>query len=139
MEVDTLRSMVISVEWTSQDEHINILSLSTTVVLGFLRLGYRPVIVVDTFSGDKLSRYLADLKRTDETLAVRAFALVTKEKELKRRLEHRPPDRFKDFDVSQKLNADVINHLHPSEIIINTSASAPEKTANEIHDLLNHR
>ena len=58
MEIDNLRSMVISVDWTNQNEHINILNLSSRLVLDFLQLGFSPIIIVDTFSGDKMIKYL---------------------------------------------------------------------------------
>lgn len=132
MEIDNLRSMVISVEWTNQEEHVNVLSLSVGLVQGFLRLGYRPVIVVDTFSGDKLDRYLADLHRLDESLVVRSFALTTSARELRRRLESRPPHDFKDFDISRRLNSDVIDHLCPAEEMIDTTGLEPEDTARRI-------
>lgn len=40
VEVDSLRGMVISVDWTNQTEHKNILSLAINVVRDFHALGY---------------------------------------------------------------------------------------------------
>ena len=139
LEIDSLRSMVISVEWTNQNQHADALSLSTDLVQGFLRQGYRPVIVVDTFSGDKLGRYLRDLHRLDETLVVESFALVTDAEELKRRLESRPPDEFKDFEVSDEINSHTLNHRHPSEAMIDTTSLKPEDTAQRILQRLDCR
>jgi len=53
VEVDALRKMVNGVKWTDQAEHIKLLGLAAGTVAEFARLGFRPVIVVDTFSGDK--------------------------------------------------------------------------------------
>jgi adenylate kinase family enzyme len=47
LEVDTLRQMVISVDWTNQQEHINLLQVSTGLVIDFLKLGFSPVIVIE--------------------------------------------------------------------------------------------
>ena len=139
IEIDSLRSMVISVEWTNQEEHIGILSLSTDLLRGFLRLGFRPVIVVDTFSGDKLDKYLADLRRLDEKLVVRLFALVTDVDELKRRLEDRLADEFRDVEISQKLNSQVVRYLHPTEELIDTTEAVPEETARQMLETLGGR
>lgn len=138
LEIDTLRSMVVSVEWTNQEEHIQMLALSADLVRGFHRQGYRPVIVVDTFSGDKLDKYLDDLRGLNGGFNIRSFALVTDAEELKRRLDDRPPDEFKDLEISLKLNAQVLRHLHPGEEVIDTTRSSPSETANEIFGRISH-
>jgi len=138
LEIDTLRSMVISVEWANQEEHIRMLDLSADLVLGFHHQGYRPIIVVDTFSGDKLDRYLAVLRGLNESFSIRSFALVTDADELKRRLDNRHPDEFKDFEVSLKLNATVLERLHPAEKMIDTTHSSPIETAKGIFRSLQH-
>ncbi len=132
IEVDSLRAMVISVDWTNQAEHSSILSLSTGLVLGFLKRGFRPVIVVDTFSGNKLESFLADLRSADGLLDVRSFALVTAPAVLRSRVEGRPADQFKDLGVCEKLNADVPKHAQPLERIIDNSHLTPEETAEEM-------
>jgi len=129
LEVDTLRSMVISVNWTNQAEHISILSLSATLVHGFLDLGYKPVIVVDTFSGRKLTKYLAELQSTGRQLDVRIFALFVTPDILRQRIEMRPDGQFKDIDICQKLNSDVIKHKQHDEQRIDNSDMTPEETA----------
>jgi len=132
MEVDTIRAMVISVDWTNQEEHINTLSLATGLVAGFLGLGHRPVIVIDTFSGDKLMRFLAELRALRDGLDVRMFALVTAPAVLRSRVENRPSDRFKDFGVCAKLNSDVAKHPQPGEQLIDNSSLTPGETVDLI-------
>lgn len=136
VEVDMLRAMVISVDWTNQSEHINMLSLSTSVVMGFLQRGYKPVIVVDTFSGDKLTKFLADIYALDNMLNVRSFALVTAPHVLSVRVENRPDDQFKDIGICQKLNTDVMKRLLPVEQLIDNTELTPEETAGKIQQLL---
>lgn len=136
LEVDTLRSMVVSVNWTDQEEHLQILTLSAKLTHGFLHLGYRPVIVVDTFSGDKLNRYLDDIRNLDVSLVVRSFALITSGDELTKRLEGRTQDEFKDIEISLKLNALVVKHLHADEDLIDTTNTTPIETARGIYNRL---
>src|SRR5882724_2148092 len=71
VEVDILRQMVISVEWTNQEEHINVLQVSARLVHDFLKLGFKPVIVVDTLSGDKITKYLETLNQFDRPLTIK--------------------------------------------------------------------
>ena len=132
VEVDTVRAMVIPVDWTNQAEHIGILSLASGLVAGFLSIGHRPVIVVDTFSGDKLARFLGELQVLRSGIDVRAFALVAAPDVLRARVERRPPDQFKDIAICEKLNANVAKHLQPGERLIDNSSLTPE----EIVDLI---
>jgi len=132
IEVDTLRSMVFPVDWTNQAEHIGVLSLASRLVAGFLELGHRPVIVVDTFSGDKLVRFIADLKALRTGVDVRPFALVPVPQVLRARVESRPDDTFKDIAVCEKLNADTVRFLQPGERLIDNSELSPEETAGVI-------
>lgn len=132
VEVDTLRSMVVPVDWTNQAEHVGVLSLATSVVAGFVKLGRRPVIVVDTFSGDKVVKFLAELREQHSPLDVRVFALVADPEEIQRRIERRPAHQFKDVAICRKLNADVVKHLQPYERLIDTSLLSPDETANAV-------
>ncbi len=134
IEVDALRAMVVSVDWTNQAEHIAVLSLAAGLVLGFIEKGYKPVVVVDTFSGNKLTAFLADLVEHRPDLDVRSFALVATQDVLRSRVMSRPPNRFKDVEICEKLNADVVEHLLPVERLIDTSALTPEATAEAIHE-----
>lgn len=132
VEVDTLRSMVIPVDWKNQAEHIGVLSLATHVVVGFLALGHRPVIVVDTFSGNKLVKFLTELRELRAGVDVRLFALVPTSAALRARVEERAPDEFKDVTVCEKLNRDTVRFLQPGERVIDNSGLSPEETADVI-------
>jgi tRNA A37 N6-isopentenylltransferase MiaA len=134
MEIDNLRSMVISVDWTNQNEHINILSLSTNLVIDFLKLEYSPIIVVDTFSGNKIINYIEKLKSIQNDLFVKIFGLYTSENELKKRIDLRNDDEFKDFDSCKKLNKDTIKFKQKDEILIDTTGLHSENTAKIIYE-----
>jgi len=134
MEIDNLRSMVISVDWTNQAEHISILNLSTRLVIDFLRLKYQPVIVVDTFSGNKIDGYLETLFKTDKNLSVKIFGLISSDEELEKRIATRKDGEFKDIEVCKKLNHDVLKHKQPDEVLIDTTGLSPIETARAIFD-----
>lgn len=138
VEVDVLRQMVISVDWTNQKEHMNVLQLSARLVHDFLKLGFKPVIVVDTFSGDKINRYLETLNRFDRPLLVEIFGLFVTDEVLKKRLESRSNGEFKDFRICKKLNEDVIKTKHKNEYQIDTSGLLPTQTAERIYQVLCH-
>jgi tRNA A37 N6-isopentenylltransferase MiaA len=136
MEVDNLRSMVISVDWTNQAEHINILTLSTKLVNDFISLGFKPIIVVDTFSGTKLIKYLDDLLKINKTLNIKVFGLFTSDSELYKRLEIRKNGEFNDLAICQKLNNEVINEKYNNEFQIDTSDLQAIDTSNVIYTQL---
>jgi hypothetical protein len=137
MEIDNLRSMVISVDWTNQTEHINLLHLSTKVVCDFIQLGFRPVIVVDTFSGDKVLKYLDDLYQLDKDQSISVFGLFTAEEELKNRIESRSKEEFKDLNVCNQINEDTQKTKYDIEFQIDTTGLMPIETANLIFNQLN--
>jgi hypothetical protein len=132
IEVDTLRSMIIPVDWTDQQEHIAVLSIAVGVVAGFLRMGRRPVILVDTFSGEKLGTFLKELAAVHGGAQVRAFCLSPNQGVIRTRVENRPSGGYKDVAVCEKLNSDVIRRLLPGELLIDNSDHTPELSADVI-------
>lgn len=137
LEVDTIRNMVISVDWKNQQEHIDILQVSTGLVHNFLKLGFSPVIVIDTFSGDKINKYLETLYELNKDLSIKIFGLFTTDNELKRRLNLRTNSEFKDFQICKRLNDDVIKWKHKSEFQVNTTGLSPTQTAENIYGHIN--
>jgi len=133
LEVDTIRNMVISVDWKNQQEHINMLQVSANLAIEFFKLGFNPVIVVDTFSGNKLVRYLDTLFQLDSNLSIKIFGLFTTEEELKKRLELRPNGEFKDFPICKKLNAELQQAKYDNEFQIDTTGLLPVQTAKKIN------
>lgn len=138
MEVDVLRQMVISVDWKNQDEHINLLTLSTRLVYDFLNLGFSPVIVVDTFSGDKIEKYLEHLYELKQELSIKIFGLYVTEEELRRRLEFRTSDEFRDFPICKKLNDDLLKKKYANECQIDTTGLLPNQTSDFIYNQINN-
>lgn len=134
IEIDNIRSMVISVDWTNQDEHISILNISTKLVYDFIKLDLKPIIVVDTFNGDKVKRYIDELSKLDNTLSIKVFGLFTTESELEKRINARTNGEFKDFNICKKLNADVHKFKYDNEILIDTTGVLPVETAKIIYN-----
>ncbi len=126
VEVDALRKMVISVNWTDQAEHIKLLGLAARTVADFVEAGFSPVIVVDTFSGDKVAGFLARLEVLRPGVSYRIFALHASADVLAGRLTARPEGHFKDLGIALKLNEDVLKVTHGEEILIDTSHDQPE-------------
>lgn len=137
MEVDTIRQMIISVDWKNQQEHIDMLHASTKLVFEFLQFGFSPVIVVDTFSGDKINRYLETLYSMDDKLKIKIIGLYTTDEELKNRLDKRTNEEFRDFPICKKLNDDVLKWKHDNEFQINTTGLTPTQTAEKVYGQIN--
>lgn len=129
VEVDALRKMVISVNWTNQAEHIKLLGLAAGTTAEFVRLGFRPVVVIDTFSGDKVDGFLDRLSQTCPALNIRLYALYISEEVLAQRLASRPDGLFKDLAIATKLNADVLRIRRPEEFQIDGSELTPNQLA----------
>ncbi|KAF0176896.1 MAG: hypothetical protein FD161_2840 [Limisphaerales bacterium] len=136
IEVDILRKFVISVDWKNQQEHKNLLSVAARLAREYRTLGFAPVIVVDTFSGDKVNGFLEVLRDMGGDLKIRQFALYVSEEVLKERLGRRSSDEFKDLAISQKLNADVLKGLPDGACRIDTSQLTPKGTAEKMASLL---
>jgi len=136
LEVDSIRQMVISVDWKNQIEHINMLQASTKLVYEFLKFGFSPIFVIDTFSGDKINRYLESLYHFDPKLSIKIFGLFTTEDELKRRLEKRLNGEFKDFLICKKLNDDVLKWKHDSELQFDTTGFLPSQSAEKLYKMI---
>ena len=134
MEVDKIRQMVISVDWTNQEEHIKMLDASLGLVFGFLNLGLSPIIVVDTFSGDKVNRYIKLLLKESNDVRVHVFGLIVSNEELERRLELRTMEQFKDLQICKKLNNDAQEFKHSNEYQINTTGRTASETAQIIYN-----
>jgi hypothetical protein len=132
VEVDALRKMVISVNWTDQAEHIKLLGLAAGTTAEFVRLGFRPVIVIDTFSGDKVDGFLDRLSQTCPGLNMRLYALYLSEEVLAQRLFSRPDGLFKDLAIATKLNADVLRIRRPEETRLDGMEFSPEELASKV-------
>jgi len=137
IEVDNIRSMVISPNWKNQKEHINMLQIAVNMVYDFLKYDFKPIIVVDTFSGDKINAFMDTLQQLKKDLSFKIFGLYVTEEELMHRIELRPDDKFKDFEICKNINNDTLKIKHKDEILIDTTGQTAEETAKRIFDIIN--
>lgn len=139
LEVDILRSMVISVDWTNQKEHIALLNISTNLVMDFIGQGFSPVIVVDTFSSGKLTKYLDDLDQLKKGLYIRIFGLYVSEEELMQRVQCRKQGEFRKYDICKRLNAELTKAQYNGEYQVDTTGLLAKDTAKTIFEYINTR
>jgi len=132
VEVDTLRQMVISVDWTNQAEHRSLLALSAQLAAGFLRSGFAPVILVDTFSGDKIDGFLTEFHAQCPSKRVCVVVLHASEDVLRERLSNREAGAFRNIGIAMRINHESVRDARPFELVLDTSASSPKDLTGEI-------
>jgi predicted kinase len=132
IEVDTLRGMVIDVKWTNQAEHQNLLTLAAQLAAGFLRLGFAPVILIDTFSGDKMDCFLAAFRSECPQGRVFVALLHASDSVLRQRLLNRETEAFRDMTISMRINQESVHDARPFEMLIDTSNLPPTDVAQAI-------
>jgi len=137
IEVDTVRNMVSSVDWKNQKEHIKLLEISAKLAAEFLTTDFSPIIVVDTFSGDKVKKFIEDLKLLKSDIKIKIIGLYVDDTTLAKRLQDRPKGLFKNLEISKKINQNTINLKQSDEIQLDTSNSKPDVIALKIYNLLN--
>jgi len=112
------------------------LEVSAGLVCDFLKHGFRPVIVVDTFSGDKIYGFMDRIRHFDSNLRISLFGLFTTDDELERRLASRQNGEFRDVVICKKLNHDVLKIKSDTELQIDTTGLLPMETAQRIFEHL---
>jgi len=125
VEVDTLRQMVIAVDWTNQAEHRKLLTLSAQLAAGFLRSGFSPIILVDTFSGDKIDGFLTEFHAQCPSKRVCVVVLHAAEDVLRERVSNREEGAFRDIGISVRINNEAVRDARPSERVLDTSTLTP--------------
>jgi len=132
VEVDTLRQLVISVDWTNQAEHRKLLTLSAQLAAGYLRSGFAPVILVDTFSGDKIDGFLTEFHVQCPSKQVCVVVLHAAEDVLRERLSNREAGAFRDIGISMRINHESVRDARPYELVLDTSTLSPGDVAGAI-------
>ena len=132
LEVDTLRQMVISVDWTNQAEHRNLLKLSAQLAAGFLRSGFAPVILVDTFSGDKIDGFIAAFRSECPQSRSLVAVLHASDDVLRGRMLNREAGAFRDVAIAMRINLESVRDARPFEQLLDTSTLSPGDAAGVI-------
>jgi RNase adaptor protein for sRNA GlmZ degradation len=107
------------------------------IVYDFLLLGFKPVIVVDTFSGDKIFKYIDDIHLLNKELKIQIFGLYTTDEELKKRIESRKKGEFKEVNICLQINEDLKRIKCEEEFQIDTTGLSPMETKEIIKNQLN--
>lgn len=131
IEVDALRGMIAAVEWVNTEQHWLALDHARLLIDAFLAKGYRPVVLVDTFSRGKLTRFVAGLD-----LSYRVASLYASEAELVRRVSGRPEGGFKDLDSCRVLNDEVAANRYEHEHLIDVTMLRPTAVAERLEEVL---
>jgi len=132
IEVDYVRTMIVSVDWENLEEHLNSIEIAANMTLGFLKLNYKPVIVIDTFSEGKEKGFINTLYKSGKDLSFKIFGLCVNEDELEKRLKARSADQYNNFILSNEVNKEIINLKGDNVHILDTSGKTSEDTANKI-------
>ena len=132
IEVDALRGMVIDVNWTAQTEHRSLLMLSAQLAAGFLRSGFAPVILIDTFSGDKINGFLSAFRAECPQSRVFVGVLHASDDVLRQRVLGREADGFRDIPITMRTNLESIRDVKPFETLIDTSNLPPSDVTKAI-------
>lgn len=129
IEVDTLRGMVIGVKWTDQAEHRSLLKLSAQLAAGFLRSGFAPVILIDTFSGDKVEHFMAAFRLEAPQSRVFVAVLHASGDVLRQRMLGREGEAFRDLAIATQINHEAVEGARPFDSLIDTSDLSPTDVA----------
>lgn len=132
IEVDTLRGMVIGVNWTDQVEHRIVLGLAARLAVGFLHTRMTPVILVDTFSGDKIHGFLDAFRSECPECRVFVAVMHASEDVLRQRILGREADGFRDIPIATRTNRESVCDARSFETLIDTSRLSPEEVAHII-------
>jgi hypothetical protein len=127
--------MIADVRWVDTEHHLAALGVTRGMVRGFLSRGFRPVIVVDTFSRGKLRQFVADLSG-DTDAHYRVASLHAADDTLLARVNGRPSNEYREPDVSLLLNEEVRQNRHPHEELIDTTHLSPGDVARRLLDIL---
>jgi len=131
IEVDGLRGMIANVRWVDTAQHLIALDHARLLAGAFLDRGYRPVVLVDTFSRGKLTAFTASLPWT-----YRIASLYASPQVLRDRVLRRPEGQFKELDACLLLNDEVAQNRYPHESRIDTSELDADAVAEQLRALL---
>lgn len=132
VEVDTLRGMVTNVKWTDQTEHRSLLKVSAQLAAGFLRSGFAPVILIDTFSGDKVNDFLAAFRSECPQSRVFVAVLHASDDVLRHRVLSREAEAFRDITIASRINQESVHGAMAFETLFDASNLPPADVARAI-------
>lgn len=129
IEIANLRNMVISHDKGNDAEQIGLLGLSAKLITGYLELGYKPVIAVDTLKGEQFQKFLEQIRKTQSDLAIRSFLLHASPAEFQQRMNLRKSWEFRDLNACLRMNEEILKTKFENEFRIDTTGILPLHTA----------
>jgi chloramphenicol 3-O-phosphotransferase len=132
IEIDDLRNMVVHPQWTNQLEHRKVLGLGARLASGFITQGFGPVVLIDTFSGDKLRDFLSTLRDSHSDVYPFIAGLHASDDVLRHRIANRDAGGFRDYDVSLRINREVAADPASVDILLDTSLLTPKDVADTL-------
>jgi hypothetical protein len=155
IETDSLRNMIHGVAWFPStglngsthrsDEHgIHAIEAAWAVCRSYRANGYRPVLLVDTFTIPHYNKIASLIHDSDPRLSWHIITLSCTDKELISRLNRRllltrftgRGIAFSDRESAIRVNEGVRNHRYSNETCIDTTGRSPESVLNEALQLL---
>ena len=127
IEIDQLRGMISSVEWCNDEQHFLSLNNAFSLTRNFLTSGYHPIIIVDTFSRGKLTKFLQNLTG----LKSHILSLYAQEEELLQRIND-GKDRYKEIESCLILNEEILKKRYDNEKFIDTTNLSKEAVFEQV-------
>jgi broad-specificity NMP kinase len=131
IEVDAIRGMINGTKWVDSQEHAQALRASWAVCRSYMQEGFRPIVLVDTFTPNKLGILHDLITRDAPDLNGLTISLYCEDDELKKRITGRE-DGFKNLELSVKINQEVTKYRRPFEVFIDTTTMTKEEVLDEV-------
>jgi adenylate kinase family enzyme len=155
IETDTLRKMINRSEWFPStvlngsthhcdEQGIHGIEAAGAVGRSYLANGYRPVLIVDTFTIPHYNKIESFIHESQPAISYYIFALYCTDKELVSRLSRRMfltrftgrGTVFFDRESAIGMNEEVRNHRYSNETFIDTTGRSPKSVLNEALQIL---
>jgi hypothetical protein len=109
-----------------------LLALSAQLAAGFLGSGFAPVILIDTFSGDKVNGFLSAFRSQRPQSRVFVGVLHASDDVLRQRILSREADGFRDVSIAMQMNLESVRDVTPFETLFDTTNLLPVDVARAI-------
>jgi deoxyadenosine/deoxycytidine kinase len=128
IEVDYVRAMINGAKWVDRTEHRRGLSAAWAICATYRGYGYKPIIVVDTFTTSRMNYFMDHFKTYNNSnggLKYRIVSLYCDYPELDKRILEREGG-FKDLESTHLINDDIRKNRHENEVLIDTTGMSPK-------------
>jgi len=150
IETDPLRNMIHCIEWSpsagpygslqrSEEQAVHAIEAAWAIGRSYRANGYRPVLLVDTFTPPRYHKIESLIHESDPSLSWHIIALSCTDRELVSRLSRRMlltrftgrGRAFSDRDSAIRVNEGVRIHRYSNETVIDTTGRSPASVLSE--------